>query len=93
MAKKLFYIGTGSFIIHIKTKDFYKDISDDVEKRFDTSNYERALNRPLPTGKNNKVIGFMKDELGGKIMTKFVAYLMNDDSEAKKAKGTKMCII
>ena len=44
-------------------------IAEDVETRFDTSNYELA--RPLPKGKN-KVIGLMKDELGGKIMTKFV---------------------
>ena len=55
----------------MKTGDFYKDISDDVEKRFDTSNYER--DRPLPIGKNKKVIGLMKDELGGKIMTKLFA--------------------
>ena len=54
----------------------------------------------MPTGKNKKVIGLMKDELGGKIMTEFVAlrpktysYLMDDDSEAKKAKGTKKCVI
>ena len=46
--------------MHIKTKDFYKDIANDVEKRFDTSNYE--VNRPLPTGKNKNVIGLMKDE-------------------------------
>ena len=52
-------------------KDFYKDIADDVEKRFDTSNYE--VNRPLPTGKNKKVIGLMKDELEGKILKEFVA--------------------
>ena len=90
---KLCYMDTDSFIIHIKTKDFYEDIADNVEKRFDASNYEAALNRPLPTGKNKKVISFMKDELGGKIMTEFVAfslktysYLMDDDSEAKKAK-------
>ena len=62
---------TDSFIMHIKTEDFYKDIANDVEKRFDTSFYE--VNRPLPTGKNKKVIGLMKDELGGKIMTEFVA--------------------
>ena len=37
---KLFYTDTDNFIIHIKTEDFYKDIADDVEKRFDTSNYE-----------------------------------------------------
>ena len=50
---KLCYMDTDSFIMHIKTEDFYKDIADDVEKRFDTSNYE--VNRPLPTGKNKKV--------------------------------------
>ena len=49
---KLFYTDTDSFIIHIKTEDFYKDIADDVEKRFDTSNYE--VDWPLPTGKNKK---------------------------------------
>ena len=40
---------TGSFIIYIKTEDFYEYIADDVEKRFDTSNYE--VDRPLPKGK------------------------------------------
>ena len=55
---------TDSFIFHVKTEDFYEDIAIDVEKRFDTSNYE--VNKPLPTGKNKKVIGLMKDELGGK---------------------------
>ena len=68
---KLFYIDTDSFIMHIKTEDFYKDIAHDVEKRFYKSNYE--IDRPLPTGKNKKVIGLMKDGLGGKIMTEFVA--------------------
>ena len=68
---KLCYMDTGSFIMHIKTENFYKDIGDDVEKRFDTSNYE--CDRPLPTRKNKKVIELMKDELGGKIMTEFVA--------------------
>ena len=67
---KLCYMDTDSFIMDIKTEDFYKDIANDVEKRSDTSNYE--VNRPLPTGKNKKVIGLMKDELGGKIITEFV---------------------
>ena len=67
---KLCYMDTDSFVMNIKTEDFYKDIANDVEKRFDTSNYE--VNRPLPTGKNKKVIGLMKDELGGKIITEFV---------------------
>ena len=59
---KLFYC--------IYKKDIYKEIVEDVETRFDTWNYE--LDRPLPKRKNKKVIGLMKDELGGKIMTKFV---------------------
>ena len=63
---KLCYMDTDSFIINIKTKDFYEDIANDVEKRFDTSTYE--VNRPLPKGKNKKVNGLMKDELGGKFM-------------------------
>ena len=61
---------TDSFIAHVKTDDIYKDIEEDVEKRFDTSNFE--IDRPLPVGKNKKVVGLMKDELGGKIMKKFV---------------------
>ena len=97
---KLCYMDTDSFIIHIKTEDFYEDIVDDVEKWFDTSNYDENDKRPLPIGKNKKVIGLFKDELGGKIMIEFVglraktyAYLMDDDSEHKKAKGTKKCVI
>ena len=68
---KLCYVDTDSFIMHIKTEDFYRDIANDVEKRFHTSNYE--CDRPLPTGKNKKMIGLMKDELGGKIMTEPIA--------------------
>ena len=64
---------TDSFVYHIKTKDFYKDISNDVEARFDTSNYSKEDKRPLTIGLNKKKIGLMKDELGGKIMTEFVA--------------------
>ena len=95
---KLCYMDTDSFIINIKTEDFYKDIANDVEKRFDTSNYE--VDRPLPTGTNKKVIGLMKDGLGGRIITEFVAlrpktysYLTDDFKEHKKAKGTKKCVI
>ena len=90
---KLCYMDTDSFIMSIKTNGFYKDIANDVEKRFDTSNYE--VNRPLPTGKNKKVIRLMKDELGGKIITEFVtlrpktySYLMDDCKEDKK--GSKI---
>ena len=113
---KLCYMDTDSFVMHIKTNDFYKDIASDVENRFDTSNYdvntsettaepsslERSAlaRRPLPTGKNKKVNGLMKDELGGKIITEFVtlrpktySFLTDDGKEDKKAKGTKKCII
>ena len=95
---KLCYMDTDSFVMNIKANDFYKDIANDVEKRFDTSNYE--VNTPLPTGENKKVIGLMKDELGGKIITEFVtlrpktySYLTDDGKEDKKAKGTKKCVI
>ena len=82
---KLCYMDTDGFVMNIKTI-------------FDTSNYE--VNRPLPTGTNKKVIGLMKDELGGKIITEFVtlrpktySYLINDCKEDKKATGTKKCVI
>ena len=95
---KLCYMDTDSFVIHIKTEDFYEDIANDVEKWFDTLNYDN--NRPLPIYMNKKVIGLFKDELGGKIMKEFVglraktyAYLMDDDTQHKKTKGTKKCII
>ena len=100
---------TDSFIIHIGTEHLYKDIVNDVERCFDTSNYDENDKRPLPIGKNKKVIGLFKDELGGKIMEEFCAlraktyaYLINgyndDDYDKekiinKKAKGTKKCVI
>ena len=70
---KLCYMDTDSLIYDIKTEDFYEDIADDVEARFDTSGYSKTDFRPLPISVNKKVIGLMKDELGGKIMTEFVA--------------------
>ena len=92
------YLDADSFIVRVKTDDIYKFIAEDVETRFDTSNYE--LERPLPKGKNKKVISVMKDELGGKIMKGFVGlrtktyrYLIDDGSEDEKAKSTKHCVI
>ena len=93
---KICSMNTNSFIVYIKADDTYKDIVEDVETSFDTSNYE--LNRPLSKGK--KVTGLMKDELGEKIITKFVglrattySYTIDDSSEDKNAKGTKNCVI
>ena len=50
----LCYMDTDSFIMHIKTEDFYKDVNNDVDKWFDTSNYDKNDNRPLEIGKNKK---------------------------------------
>ena len=95
---RLCYMDTDSLIMNIKTKDFYKDIAQDVEERFDTSNYD--VDRPFPKGKNKKVIGLMKDEVGGGIITESVAlrpktysYITDEFIEMKKAKGTKKCVI
>ena len=97
---KLCYTDTDSFIIYIKTEDFFEDISNDVERWFDTSNYDENDKRPLPIGMNKKELDFFKDELGGKMMKEFralrpkaYAYLMDDSSEKKKAKGTNKCVI
>ena len=69
---RLCYMDMDSFVVNIKTKDFYKDIAENLQERFDTSDY--IYDRPLPIGVNKKVIGLMKDELGGDIITEFVAY-------------------
>ena len=92
----LCYMDTDSLINDIETDDFYKDIADDIESRFDMSGY--VPDRPLPVGKNKKIIRLMKDELGGGIMKEFVtlrpkmyAYKVGS-SESKKCKGIKKCM-
>ena len=52
---KLCYLDTDSFVIHIKTEDFYEGIADDVKKWFDASNYSKDDNRPLLIGWNKKI--------------------------------------
>ena len=94
---KLYCLNTESFIIYIKTEDFDKDI--DVEKWFDTSNYNEYNKRPLPISMNKTVTELPKVELGGEIIKEFVtrraknSYLMDDESEYKNAKGTKKDVI
>ena len=106
---KLCYIDTDSFVMLIKTEDFYKDISIDVDRWFDTSNFNKNDNRPLESGKNGKVLGNFKDEFGGKIMTEFCAlrakaytFLIDEYTDVdyekskivnKKAEVTKKCIV
>ena len=51
---KLCYMDTDSFVIHVETEDFYKDIANDFERWFDTSNYDENDKRPLPIGKDKK---------------------------------------
>ena len=91
---KLCYMDTDSLVYEIGTEDFYKDIAEDVEARFDTSRYKDGL-RPLPAGKNKKVIGLMKDEINGDIITAFVSLRPKmygykvGGNESKKCKGIK----
>ena len=84
----------------IKTDGFFKDISNDIDKWFDTSNFDENDSRPLIIGKNKKVIGKFKIEVGSKIITPFYglraktnAYKLHNDHEDKKAKGTKKCLV
>ena len=93
----LCYMDMDSLIYSIETDDFYKDIAEDVKDRFDMSDYNP--DRHLPLGLNKKVIGLMKDELGGEIVTEFVtlrpkmyAY-KTGSAESKKCKGIKKCIL
>ena len=84
---KLCYTDTDdSFVIYIETEDLYKDNANDVERWFDTSNYDenKTGKIPLSIGKNKEVIGLFKNELGGEIVTEFAgirpktyAYLLN----------------
>ena len=94
----LCYMNTDSLIYDIETDDFYEDIAENVKDRFDTSGYDQ--DRPLPVGLNKKVIGLMKDELGGEIMTEFVTLRPKDvclyktgSAESKKCKGIKKCVV
>ena len=93
----LCYMDTDSLIYDIRTNDFYADIEYDVADRLNTGRY--VPDRPLPVGLNKKVIGLMKDELGGKVMGEFVtlgpkmyAYKVGN-SESKRCKGIKKCVV
>ena len=100
---KICYMDTDSFILHIQTEDFYKDISHDVNEWFDTSEISKKANRPITPRINKKELGMMKFELGDDEMiectnarAKLYAYLYqkrnNEIHESKRAKGTKKCI-
>ena len=87
--------------MHIKTDDFYKDISADVDRWFDTSNFNRNDNRPLEIGKKKKAFGKFKFKLCAP-RTKTYSFLIDDFTDDdyeknrivnKKAKGTKKCVV
>ena len=92
------YADTDIFIAYIKTEDFYEDIASDVDKWFDHPGY--IVDRPLPMGKNKKVLRKFKDELEGRIITEFVglrpntySFLIDDFGEKNKNKGAKKCVV
>ena len=98
---KLLISDTDSLMYEIETEDFYKDISEDVKNRFDTSDYPENHPSGIPTGKNKKVLGMMKDEAAGKIIKEFVglraklySYKMYEGvEEIKKCKGIKKQVV
>ena len=94
---QLCYMDTDTFIFNVKTEYWYKDISNDILQRFDTSNIQ--INIPVKKGKNKKVLGVFKDELNGCRMKTFIglrpkcyAYLQNNGKIGKRAKGVKRCV-
>ena len=97
---KLLFTDTDSLMYEIETEDFYKDISEDVKDRFDTSDYPDNHPSGIPTGINKKVLGMFKDEAGGKIIKEFVglrsklySYKMYEGKESKKCKGVKKQVV
>ena len=89
---KLLFTDTDSLMYEIETEDFYRDISSDVHKKFDTSIFAKDHKSVIPTGVNKKVIEMMKDEAGGKQITKFVGLrskLYSFKIEEKDAKHRK----
>ena len=98
---KLCYMDTDSFIFSVKTDDFYRDVSNHIDKWFDTSSYSKDIDWPLQKDKNKKVIGKFKDEVSDEIMSKFFALrpktysykLDNSDFEGKNAKCAKKYVI
>ena len=97
---KLLFTDTDSLCYEIETDDVYKDISGDVNEWFDTSNYDKDHPSGIPTGKNKKVIGFYKDECGGKFISEFVglkaksySFETSDGKVEKKCKGVKKYVV
>ena len=69
--QKLLFTDTDSLAYEMKTEDFFKDINDDVLKKFDTSGYSKDHPSDIKTGCNKKIVGMMKDECSGNIIRGF----------------------
>ena len=97
---KLLFTDTDSLMYKTQTEDFYKDISSDVKRRFDTSDYPHDYPSGIPSGFNKKVLGMFKDEASGKVIDEFVrlraklySYRMLEGEESIKCKGVKKSVI
>ena len=97
---ELLFTDTDSLMYLIRTEDFYQDINKDIKRKFDTSDYPENHPSGIKTGINKKVIGKIKDEVGGKKITHFVglhpklySLKVEDNSETRKAKGVKKNVI
>ncbi|XP_065196577.1 uncharacterized protein LOC135828072 [Sycon ciliatum] len=89
---RLLYTDTDSLILNFLTDDLYEDMKADLHELYDTSNYPAG--HPLRSDRNKKVVGKMKDELGGKLMTEFVGlrskvYCFDGEASGRRAKGVK----
>ena len=100
---KLLMTDTDSLFYEIKTDDFYTDIANDVESKFDTSEFDKShpsiSSVGFKVGVNKKVIGMFKDETAGKQIEEFVglrpklySYKLNE-KDYKKAKGVKKNVV
>ena len=97
---ELMFTDTDSLLYQIHTDDFYKDISYDIETKFDTSDYPPNHPSGILTGVNKKVIGMFKDEVAGRQITHFVglrpklySFKVEDGSLTKKCKGIKKNVV
>ena len=97
---ELLFTDTDSLMYHIRTDDFYNDISLDIEDKFDTSDYPPDHKSGILAGVNKKVIGMFKDEVAGKQITHFVglrpklySFKIEESNEVKKCKGIKKNVV
>ena len=99
-ATELLFTDTDSLLYLIHTDDFYKDISKDIKRKFDTSDYPKSHPSGILTGVNKKVIRMFKDEVAGRQITHFVglrpklySFKVEEVGLTKKFKGVKKNVV